>query len=132
MNKQVNRIEQYQRHRIQFPQLEAHDMEQDEVYFYLVNPDDKKTRIRFHDYDKIYEIPGLYEQVFYDRLQCNSPDKVAQILKSAVDQSEENFSELRVIDLGAGNGMMAEALKQYGVSRMIGVDKSFNRGHSIA
>jgi len=110
------------RHRIQFPKLEAHDLAQDEVYFYVVEPDGMKTKLRFHDYSRIYEIPGLYEQVFYDRLKCNSPVKVTEILKSAIDQSFENFSELRVLDLGAGNGLMGEALKKYGVSRMVGVD----------
>lgn len=113
---------QSKRHQIQFPQMEAYKFEQDEVYFYLVDRDGEKKKIRFHDYDKIYEIQGLYEQVFYDRLKCSSPVKVTEILKSAIDQSKENFSELRVLDLGAGNGLMGEALKKYGVSRMIGVD----------
>jgi SAM-dependent methyltransferase len=110
------------RHRIQFPQLEAHQLEQDEVYFYLLDPKGDKTKIRFHDYNRIYAIPGLYEQVFYDRLKCTSPTKVTEILKSAIYQTNENFTELRVLDLGAGNGLMGEALKKYGVSRMVGVD----------
>lgn len=111
-----------QRHRIQFPQCGAHNLAQDEVYFYVLGTDGSKNRIRFHDYDEIYKMPGLYEQVFYDRLKCSSPEKVSHILKSAVDQVQENFTELRVLDLGAGNGLMGEALKTYGVSRMIGVD----------
>ena len=111
-----------QRHRIQFPQSGAHDLAQDEVYFYLVGLDGNKERIRFHDYNEIYKRPGLYEQIFYDRLKCTSPEKVTEILKSAVDQTQENFSELRVLDLGAGNGLMGEALEKYGVSRMVGVD----------
>jgi len=111
-----------QRHRIQFPQSGAHKLAQDEAYFYVLGLDGDKTRIRFHDYDAIYRIPGLYEQVFYDRLKCNSPEKVTEILKSAVDQARENFTELRVLDLGAGNGLMGEALKDYGVSRMVGID----------
>lgn len=113
---------QSKRHKIQFPQIDAHNLAQNESYFFVVESNDKKRKIRFHDYDKIYEIPGLYEQVFYDRLKCSSPVKVAEILKSAIDQSNENFSELRVLDLGAGNGLMGEALKKYGVSRMLGVD----------
>jgi predicted TPR repeat methyltransferase len=64
----------------------------------------------------------LYEQIFYDRLKCVSPSKVASILYSAIKQSTDNFSELRVLDLGAGNGMMGEELKKNGVSRLIGVD----------
>jgi len=110
------------RHRIQFPKLAAHDLEQDEVYFYVVDSDGGKTKLRFHDYNEIYKISGLYEQIFYDRLKCNSPVKVAEILKSAINQSSGHFSELRVLDLGAGNGLMGEAMKQYGVSRLVGVD----------
>jgi ubiquinone/menaquinone biosynthesis C-methylase UbiE len=110
------------RHRIQFPQAAAENLAQDEVYFYVVDANGEKRKIRFHDYDKIYAVPGLYEQIFYDRLKCVSPTKVADILKSAIDQSNESFTELRVLDLGAGNGLMGEALKKYGVSRLVGVD----------
>jgi SAM-dependent methyltransferase len=113
---------QGRRHRIQFPQTNVHKLAQDEVYFYVVSPNGEKKKLRFHDYAEIYNIPGLYEQVFYDRLKCSSPIKVAEILKTAVDQSYENFTELMVLDLGAGNGLMGEALNKYGVSRMIGVD----------
>ena len=109
------------RHRIQFPKKEAYNLNQDEAYFYLQGAG-KQRKIRFHDYDEIYQIPGLYEQIFYDRLKCSSPSKVTSILKAAINQSEENFTELRVLDLGAGNGMVGEELKKYGVSRLIGVD----------
>jgi len=44
------------------------------------------------------------------------------ILESAIKQSSDNFTELRVLDLGAGNGMVGEELKKHGVSRLIGVD----------
>jgi len=109
------------RHRIQFPKSEASKLNQDETYFYLQGSGGQR-KIRFHDYDEIYQVQGLYEQVFYDRLKCTSPVKVATILESAVRQSQDNFTELRVLDLGAGNGMMGEELKKHGVSRLIGVD----------
>ncbi len=108
------------RHRLQFPKKKAF-MSQNEAYFYLQSSG-KKRKMRFHDYGEIYQIQGLYEQIFYDRLKCTSPSKVTSILQSAINQSEENFTELRVLDLGAGNGMMGEELKKYGVSRLIGVD----------
>ena len=110
------------RHRIQFPPTEATNLAQDEVYFFLTEEDGTRRKIRFHDYDTIYKIPGLYEQVFYDRLRCISPSKVAQILNASVAQADENTTELRVLDLGAGNGLMGEALVKHGISRMIGVD----------
>ena len=109
------------RHRIQFPKSGVSKLNQDEAYFYLLGSGGQR-KIRFHDYDEIYQVPGLYEQVFYDRLKCTSPVKVATILESAVRQSQDNFTELRVLDLGAGNGMMGEELKKHGVSRLIGVD----------
>ena len=110
------------RHRIQFPRVDINQLSQAETYFYLIDKDGKKSKIKFHDYDKIYSIPGLYEQLFYDRLKCTSPIKVTNILKIAVDQSNEDFYGLRVLDLGAGNGMVGEALVKYGVSRLVGVD----------
>ena len=107
--------------RIQFPRAELSSVNQDEAYFYLQEPAENR-RIRFHDYAEIYQIPGLYEQVFYDRLKCTSPEKVVSILESAVLQSQDSFSTLRILDLGAGNGLMGEELKKHGVSRLIGVD----------
>lgn len=109
------------RHRIQFPNSEAQDLDQDEVFFYLYDGDEHR-QIRFHDYDTIYQLEGLYEQIFYDRLKCQSPSKVASILRSAVTNAGEEVSTLRVLDLGAGNGIMAEELRSLGVSRLLGAD----------
>jgi len=109
------------RHRIQFPKAELSNLNQDEAYFYLQGSGGDR-KIRFHDYAAIYQIEGLYEQVFYDRLKCTSPSKVASILEAAIKQYQNNLSELRILDLGAGNGMMGEELKRRGVSRLVGVD----------
>ena len=109
------------RHQIQFPKAELTSSNQDEVYFYLQGSGGNR-KIKFHDYDEIYQVEGLYEQLFYDRLKCVSPAKVTALLESAVKQYQDNFSELRVLDLGAGNGMMGEELKKHGVSRLVGVD----------
>jgi len=109
------------RHRIQFPPQNAADLAQDEVFFYVVENGDR-VRLRFHDYGGIYERPGLYEQLFYDRLKCTSPTKVADILRKTVEANGQDATALRVLDLGAGNGMMGEALKHHGVSRLVGVD----------
>ncbi len=109
------------RHRIQFPTFGDSNLSQDKAYFYLLDTNNRR-KIHFHDYDEIYKIPGLYEQLFYEQLKCQSPNKVSEILRSLVAQSEENFSDLRVLDLGAGNGMMGAALKKYGISRLVGVD----------
>lgn len=111
------------RHRIQFPPAGSHHLGQDEAYFYVVDgPEKVKRKLLLHDYDKIYRRPGLYEQLFYDRLKCSSPAKVAGILRQTLAAVGENPTELRVLDLGAGNGMMGEELKAQGVARLVGVD----------
>lgn len=109
------------RYRVAFPKARSDDLGQDEASF-LLSEDGHEARIRFHDYDEIYRRPGLYEHLFYDRLKCSSPMKVAQILESAVQQSDTYFTELRVLDVGAGNGIMGEELKKVGVSRLVGID----------
>lgn len=109
------------RHKIQFPAIITDHLDQDEAYFYLLS-DSKKNKILFHNYDEIYRNQGLYEQLFYDRLKCSSPAKITEVLKHTIDQNKVHFSEMRVLDFGAGNGMMGEALKKYGVSRLVGVD----------
>lgn len=109
-----------QRYRIQFPREKEHHIGQDEVCFHLVE-DDHHTKLRFHDYGAIYTRPGLYEQLFYDRLKCTSPQKVSELLQRSL-AGRQGCSELRVLDLGAGNGMMAERLRALGVSRIVGAD----------
>ena len=109
------------RYRIKFPRSSSTKLEQDEVFFRLVENGEAR-RLRFHDYAEIYNRPGLYEQIFYDRLKCNSPGKVADLLKRALNTVREPINELRVLDLGAGNGMMGETLKRDGVARLVGAD----------
>jgi len=106
---------------IRFPQQSVANLDQDKAYFYITQGG-KESRVRFHDYDVIYSIPGLYEQLFYERLKCQSPAKVTEILHTAVEQTEDTFTKLRVLDLGAGNGMMGEALREVGVARILGID----------
>ncbi|MBI1395124.1 MAG: methyltransferase domain-containing protein [Betaproteobacteria bacterium] len=108
-------------HSIKLPITEPHQLDQDEAYFYL-RENGRDLRIRFHDYGEIYRRPGLYEQIFYQRLKCVSPKKVANILSEVLHENRVEISELRVLDLGAGNGMFGEQLQTGGVSRMVGVD----------
>jgi len=109
------------RHRIQFPVADVRELCQDEVYFYLETAESRE-KIRLHEYDRIFAVPGLYEQVVYDRLKCQSPTTVVDVLRYSVSQSQQQFNGLRVLDLGAGNGMVGEELKKFGVSRLVGAD----------
>ena len=44
--------------------------------FLILDQGGQKIKIEFHDYDRIYAIPGLYEHLFYERYKCNSPEVV--------------------------------------------------------
>ncbi|NDJ79046.1 MAG: methyltransferase [Chloroflexi bacterium] len=109
------------RYNIQFPPIDATHVDQDQAYFYLVE-NGHKDHVQFHDYARIYDMPGLYEQLYYERLKCNSPQKVTAALRHTIDVNKEHFSEMKVLDFGAGNGMMGEELKRIGVARLVGVD----------
>ncbi|MFQ5744575.1 MAG: class I SAM-dependent DNA methyltransferase [Acidobacteriota bacterium] len=88
----------------------------------VVEVDGRWKKIRFHDYDKIFAIPGLYETLFYDVLKCGSPMKIREMLERCIHAARVAPEDLRVLDLGAGNGMVGEELARLGVRRMVGVD----------
>lgn len=83
---------------------------------------DEWRRIGFHDYDELFSVPGLYEKVIYDILECNSPPVVADLLAKAMKDADENMNDLRVLDLGAGNGIVGELLAERGAEFLVGVD----------
>lgn len=107
-------------HDISFPITEPGALDQDEAYFYLREAGER-IRVRFHDYDAIYGRAGLYEQLFYERLRCVSPRKAHEVLVKVLGDNHLELSSLRVLDLGAGNGMVGELLD---AARVIGVDIS--------
>lgn len=105
---------------IRLPQSRA-ELDQDEEFF-DVEIDGQTRRIRFHDYHEIFEIPGLYEHLFYKRLRCASPRVVRELLAAELDRDGVDSSSLRVLDVGAGNGMMGDELADLGVGYLVGVD----------
>lgn len=92
---------------------------QDDEYC-VVHHDGYWREIRFHDYADIYQIPGLYESLFHDLLECCSPQVVADLLFEVVD--DLGGGELRALDLGAGNGLVGEAMRSRGAGGIVGVD----------
>lgn len=96
-------------------------MAQVEEYFILVQ-NGQERKIRLHDYDEMYRIPGLYEKVIADILQCRSPDVIAALLTEQAALAGVSAAELSVLDLGAGTGMIGEALHKYGVNKVVGID----------
>ena len=84
--------------------------------------DGETRRIRFHDYHEIYSIPGLYETLFYEMLECSSPGTVRALLEQELRDEDVDPSDLKVLDLGAGNGMVGEQLAAMGADSIVGID----------
>lgn len=88
----------------------------------LVDTDDGWREIRLHDYSEIYDIPGLYERLFYDILECSSPKTIRRLVEKHLDQQNIDPLSLRVLDLGAGNGMVGEEFAEMGAETIVGAD----------
>ncbi len=97
------------------------ELDQDEEWCWVVI-DGQRTRIRFHDYHLIYDVPGLYERIFYDTLECASPKVVRTLLGRVLAEQEMDPAELRVLDVGAGNGMVGQEIRALGAGSINGVD----------
>ena len=108
------------RHRIALPEP-SRCYEQDAEWFVL-DTGEGWREMRFHDYGDIYAVPGLYEQLFYDVLRCDSPNVMCELLRGALAGAGIEPGELRVLDLGAGNGIMGEELAKLGVAFVVGTD----------
>ena len=106
---------------IRFPEPSDDGRDQHEE-FCDVMLDGELTRFRFHDYDELYAIPGLYEQLFYEELECNSPAVVRELIGETLEKMDLEPADLRVLDVGAGNGIVGEELNEFGAGTIVGVD----------
>ena len=95
---------------ITIPDLDC-QLEQNEEWV-IVDFGNRQEKVRLHDYSVIYGIPGLYEEILYNRLKCNSPKVICDMLTDILKRSGYNTKELRLLDFGAGNGMAGEQLKK--------------------
>jgi len=68
-------------------------LDQDEEFFHVVT-DDGQERIKIHEYDRVYDIPGLYEEVVYNRLQCDSPQVISDLLKDTLQDHGDGAGPL--------------------------------------
>lgn len=106
-----------------FHKTDEENLPQDEEFILIDEPGKEgKRKILYHDYDEIYSIPGLYEHLFYEKLKCQSPQTIAELMVDDLKSSTMNEDELVVLDVGAGNGMVGEELNKMGVKSVVGVD----------
>jgi len=106
---------------IHLPHASVTTLQQDEEYFEL-EEDGRRRRLRFHDYAEIYSVPGLYEHLFAETLMCRSPEVVVDLLEETLAGRQARPGDLRVLDFGAGNGMVGEELARAGVQSIVGVE----------
>lgn len=109
---------------IRMPRSEARaeGLDQDEEWCEVIGGDGSVQQVRFHDYDKIFSVRGLYERLFYEELECCSPTVVRDLLQEQLTLDGTAASAMRVLDLGAGNGMVGEELQQMGATKIVGID----------
>jgi len=99
------------------------DLSQDQEYCFIKDhTNNTDMKIGFHEYEKIYAIPGLYEHLFYDLLKCVSPQIISELLVNGLNKDMAALKNLCVFDLGAGNGIVGELLKNRGIGRIYGID----------
>jgi len=105
---------------VQFPEGVS-GLNQDVEYIVLIK-NGVKRRIRFHDYHEIFSVPGLYEYLFHEKLKCTSPDVISTMLVDEVEKDNFGKEKLKVMDVGAGNGLVGEVLLKKGIKKMVGID----------
>jgi SAM-dependent methyltransferase len=93
----------------------------DEQWFEYQDGDDRR-RVAFHDYATIYSIPGLYERAFYEELGMCSAEVVVGAYGEALARLGRDPRAERVLDVGAGNGIGGEQIRQLGVAHLVGTD----------
>jgi predicted TPR repeat methyltransferase len=108
------------RYDLTFPEADTTNDQDSEFCEVRVNGASK--RIRFHDYHEIYALPGLYEQLFYDELKCVSPTVLTELLTDTMGETGVDPGNIDALDIGAGNGMVAEELVNRGIRSVVGVD----------
>jgi predicted TPR repeat methyltransferase len=103
------------------PKNAAGGLDQDEEWCEITIKGERR-RIRLHDYAEIFNVPGLYETLFAERLDCDSPRVVCGLLREQLDEAGIDASDLIALDFGAGNGMVGEVLDELGIGTIVGLD----------
>lgn len=105
---------------VKFPATNNKLKREDE--YFIITQNEKDQYLRIHDYSKIYTISGLYEYVLVDVLKFKSHHVISTLLIDEVAKSQSSASELSVLELAAGVGLVGKSLQDKGVKSIVGVD----------
>ena len=83
---------------------------------------DRVEALRIHEYERVYAIPGLYEELVHRRLGCRTPERMAGMVADAVARLGWDPGDVRIVDAGAGNGVSGEAFAARGMRPVVGLD----------
>jgi SAM-dependent methyltransferase len=92
-----------------------------EEYFFLTE-NGKESRIKLHDYAKIYSMPGLYEQLAVEILGYKSHKFMAAFLSEELKKYKIPFDSISVLELGSGSGLFGREIYKKGIKYLIGTD----------
>ncbi|ESZ04825.1 hypothetical protein X735_32395 [Mesorhizobium sp. L2C085B000] len=93
----------------------------DEVF--IANVNGKDFHFSMHDYGEMYKIPNLYDAMIYGHLRCETPFALAREFGRILFEHRVDPSALRVLEVGAGSGAFAEAVRlAMPIGRMVGLD----------
>jgi hypothetical protein len=96
--------------------------EADGEYIGLAGAGGREEIVHLHDYERIYQVPSLYEDIVQRRLRCRSPQTAAEGLAHALHRLGVDPAEVVLLDLGAGTGVVGELAAGLGVGALVGVD----------
>ncbi|WP_405835781.1 hypothetical protein [Streptomyces sp. NBC_01518] len=82
----------------------------------------ERELVHLHEYPRIYAVPGLYEHVVQELLQCRSPQVAAAGFLNAAEHLGLDAGSLTVLDVGSGTGLVGELVRDGGVTQVVGVD----------
>jgi len=84
--------------------------------------DGRAENIFLHDYQRIYQIKNLFEEIFVNKLGSDSHNFVCRKLLSVMARRNLRPSESRVLELGAGNGVTSQTFKDNGFKSIVAID----------
>jgi hypothetical protein len=91
-------------------------------YIALRNDDGSEEIVHLHDYSRLYGVPGLYEHIVQELLGCRSPQVAAEALARALKRLALDPAHVRLLDLGAGTGLVGELARGLGIATVVGLD----------